>query len=92
MLLGSLSQSTQVNDERKHIRDIIDDSSLVRSLWESSLNQSVDRLTPIESACCHRFIELCKQTLFVVYRYSIDEKNKKQQQQQAESPTIAVTS
>jgi hypothetical protein len=51
-----------------------------------------NRVSPIELACCNRFIELCKQALFIVYRYSIDENIKKHQQQQTENPTIIVIS
>lgn len=53
---------------------------------------TTNRLSPIELACCNRFIELCKQALFIVYRYSIDEKLKKQQQRQTEGSTIMVIS
>ncbi|CAF1217391.1 unnamed protein product [Rotaria sp. Silwood1] len=60
--------------------------------WGSSLITSTNRLSPIELACCNRFIELCKQALFIVYRYSIDEKTKKQQQHQTEGSTIMVIS
>ena len=48
------------------------------------------RLSPIELSCCNRFVELCKQALFVVYRYSTDEKTEKQRQQQTEGTTVAV--
>jgi hypothetical protein len=47
-----------------------------------SIGKSSTRCSPIEIACCHRFVELSKQALFIVYRYSIDEKLKRQQQQQ----------
>ncbi|CAF0804560.1 unnamed protein product [Rotaria sordida] len=60
--------------------------------WGSSLITSTNRVSPIELACCNRFIELCKQALFIVYRYSIDEKIKKQQQHQTEGSTIMVIS
>lgn len=52
------------------------------------------RLSPIEFACCNRFVELCKQALLIVYRYSIDEKLKKakQQQRDADNATIIVLS
>ncbi len=63
---------------------------------ESSLITNRNRLSPIELACCNRFIELCKQALFIVYRYSNDENIKKkqqqQQQQQTENSTIIVIS
>jgi len=62
---------------------------------ESSLITNRNRLSPIELACCNRFIELCKQALFIVYRYSSDENIKKkqqQQQQQTENSTIIVIS
>ena len=62
------------------------------SSWASSLTTNTNRLTPIEFACCNRFIELCKQALFIVYRYSTDEKNKKQQQNQQDRSTVTVTS
>ena len=66
--------------------------------FESTMIISKHRLSPLEVACCNRFIELCKQALFVVYRYSIDENLKKQrqlqqkQQQQGENSTIIVLS
>jgi tubulin polyglutamylase TTLL7 len=62
------------------------------SSWESTLITTTNRLSPIELACCNRFVELCKQALFIVYRYSIDEKIKKQKQQQSEGSTIMVIS
>ena len=53
------------------------------------------RLSPIELACCNRFVELCKQALLIVYRYSIDEKlktNKQSQQHETDTYTIVLLS
>ncbi|CAF3166961.1 unnamed protein product [Rotaria socialis] len=60
--------------------------------WGSSLVTSTNRVSPIELACCNRFIELCKQALFIVYRYSVDEKIKKQQEHQSQGSTIMAIS
>lgn len=37
-------------------------------------------LSDIEFECCYRFVDLCKEALFIVYQYSIDEKYHKQRQ------------
>ncbi|CAF3646526.1 unnamed protein product [Adineta steineri] len=58
--------------------------------WSISLLINTHRLSTVELSCCTRFVELCKQALFVVYRYSIDENNEKQRQQQTEGTTVAV--
>ncbi|UJR38470.1 hypothetical protein I4U23_031138 [Adineta vaga] len=58
--------------------------------WSTTLMSNTIRLTPIELSCCNRFVELCKQALFVVYRYSLEEKDEKQRQQQSEGTTVAV--
>ncbi len=56
----------------------------------ASLKINPNRLSQVELACCSRFVELCKQALFIVYRYSIDEQSEKQRQQQTEGTTIVV--
>ncbi|CAF1350883.1 unnamed protein product [Adineta ricciae] len=58
--------------------------------WSTTLMSNTVRLSPIELSCCNRFVELCKQALFVVYRYSTDEKTEKQRQQQTEGTTVTV--
>ena len=45
------------------------------SSWESLLVKSTLHLSPLELECCYRFVDLCRQALFIVYRYSINEKN-----------------
>ena len=60
-------------------------SPFSRSSLESSIGKTAHRVSSIELACCHRFVELSKQALFIVYRYSLDEKMKRQQEQQAQS-------
>ena len=60
------------------------------SSWTTSLMSHTHRLSPIELSCCNRFVELCKQALFVVYRYSVDDKTGKQRQQPTEGTTVAV--
>ncbi|CAF4747142.1 unnamed protein product, partial [Rotaria sp. Silwood1] len=42
--------------------------------WESLFVKSTNHLSDIELECCYRFVDLCKEALFIVYRYSIDEK------------------
>ncbi|CAF3166581.1 unnamed protein product [Rotaria socialis] len=42
--------------------------------WESLFVKSTNHLSEIELDCCYRFVDLCKETLFIVYRYSTDEK------------------
>ncbi|CAF0727093.1 unnamed protein product [Didymodactylos carnosus] len=44
--------------------------------WKTMLIKSTNEMSPIEFLCCQRFVDLCKQALFVVYKYSIDEKEK----------------
>ncbi len=42
--------------------------------------KSTNRLSDIEFDCCYRFVDLCQEALFIVYRYSTDEKFHKQKQ------------
>ena len=51
------------------------------SSWESLFTKSTNHLSDIELDCCYRFVDLCKEALFVVYQYSIDEKLYKQKYQ-----------
>ncbi|CAF1222750.1 unnamed protein product [Rotaria sordida] len=48
--------------------------------WESLFVKSTNHLTNIELDCCYRFVDLCREALFIVYRYSIDEKIYQQKQ------------
>ncbi|CAF4014313.1 unnamed protein product [Rotaria sp. Silwood2] len=48
--------------------------------WESLFMKSTNHLSNIELDCCYRFVDLCKEALFIVYRYSIDEKIYQQKQ------------
>ncbi len=52
--------------------------SILFSSWESLFVKSTNSLSPIELNCCYRFVGLCQEALFVVYRCSINEKNRKQ--------------
>ncbi|UJR07694.1 hypothetical protein I4U23_011979 [Adineta vaga] len=48
--------------------------------WELLFMKGNNPLTDIELECCYRFVDLCKEALFIVYQYSIDEKYQKQRQ------------
>lgn len=70
-------------------------SRLGLSSWQPSIVKTTASMTPIELACCHRFVELSKQALLIVYRYSVDEKSKRQHHQQTnniDETTIMVVS
>lgn len=38
--------------------------------WESLFLKSTNTISSIELDCCYRFVDLCKQSLFIVYQYS----------------------
>ncbi|XP_060058230.1 tubulin polyglutamylase TTLL7 isoform X4 [Erinaceus europaeus] len=42
------------------------------SSWESIFSKSPEVVTPLQLQCCQRVVELCKQCLLVVYKYSAD--------------------
>ena len=50
------------------------------SSWELLFMKGNNPLSDIELKCCYRFVDLCKEALFIVYRYSNDEKFQKQRQ------------
>jgi hypothetical protein len=50
----------------------------LNSSWESLFVKSTNSLSTIELDCCYCFVDLCKEALFIVYQYSIDEKFYKQ--------------
>ena len=39
--------------------------------WESVFLRSTNRLSEVELNCCYRFVELCQESLFILYRYSL---------------------
>jgi hypothetical protein len=48
------------------------------SSWESLFIKSTNNLSTIELDCCYCFVDLCREALFIVYQYTIDEKIHKQ--------------
>lgn len=40
------------------------------SSWESIFSKSPEVVTPLQLQCCQRLVELCKQCLLVVYKYT----------------------
>jgi hypothetical protein len=62
---------------------------ILNSSWESLFVKSTNYLSTIELDCCYRFVELCKEALFIVYRYSIEE-NIHKQRQMHQQLTMAV--
>ncbi|CAF1102310.1 unnamed protein product [Adineta ricciae] len=48
--------------------------------WELLFMKGNNPLSDIELKCCYRFVDMCKEALFIVYRYSNDEKFQKQKQ------------
>ncbi|XP_042539045.1 tubulin polyglutamylase TTLL7 isoform X1 [Dipodomys spectabilis] len=42
------------------------------SSWESIFSKSPEVVTPLQLQCCQRLVELCKQCLLVVYKYTMD--------------------
>ncbi|XP_055470345.1 tubulin polyglutamylase TTLL7 isoform X2 [Psammomys obesus] len=42
------------------------------SSWESIFNKSPELVTPLQLQCCQRLVELCKQCLLVVYKYTTE--------------------
>lgn len=42
------------------------------SSWESIFSKSPEVVTPLQLQCCQRLVELCKQCLLVVYKYTTD--------------------
>ncbi|XP_060248543.1 tubulin polyglutamylase TTLL7 isoform X3 [Meriones unguiculatus] len=43
-----------------------------RSSWESIFSKSPELVTPLQLQCCQRLVELCKQCLLVVYKYTTE--------------------
>ncbi|XP_021013483.1 tubulin polyglutamylase TTLL7 isoform X2 [Mus caroli] len=42
------------------------------SSWESIFSKSPEVVTPLQLQCCQRLVELCKQCLLVVYKYTTE--------------------
>uniref|UniRef100_A0A8C6QZQ1 Tubulin polyglutamylase TTLL7 n=1 Tax=Nannospalax galili TaxID=1026970 RepID=A0A8C6QZQ1_NANGA len=42
------------------------------SSWESIFGKSPEVVTPLQLQCCQRLVELCKQCLLVVYKYTTE--------------------
>ncbi|XP_072853979.2 tubulin polyglutamylase TTLL7 isoform X2 [Pogona vitticeps] len=42
------------------------------SSWETIFSKSTEAVTADQLQCCQRIVELCKQCLLVVYKYSVD--------------------
>ncbi|XP_021503663.1 tubulin polyglutamylase TTLL7 isoform X2 [Meriones unguiculatus] len=42
------------------------------SSWESIFSKSPELVTPLQLQCCQRLVELCKQCLLVVYKYTTE--------------------
>lgn len=42
------------------------------SSWESIFNKGPEVVTPLQLQCCQRLVELCKQCLLVVYKYTTE--------------------
>ncbi|XP_020138253.1 tubulin polyglutamylase TTLL7 isoform X2 [Microcebus murinus] len=42
------------------------------SSWESIFSKTPEVVTPLQLQCCQRLVELCKQCLLVVYKYTTD--------------------
>ncbi|KAG8519467.1 Tubulin polyglutamylase TTLL7 [Galemys pyrenaicus] len=42
------------------------------SSWENIFSKSPDLVTPLQLQCCQRLVELCKQCLLMVYKYTND--------------------
>ncbi|XP_036045374.1 tubulin polyglutamylase TTLL7 [Onychomys torridus] len=40
--------------------------------WESIFSKSSEVVTPLQLQCCQRLVELCKQCLLIVYRYTTE--------------------
>lgn len=67
-ILGCLSRTTQVR-----FLFLIKSSSLsidFASSWESLFLKSTHPISKVEFECCYRFVDLCREALLIVYRYT----------------------